>query len=64
MWDNNKQKNEKVFTFLMIVSGCTILWLGIGFTFLATSSLYFLASTLVGVGVWLLSGVFIFNKTK
>lgn len=61
---NKKNQNEKVFQFLIIVLGTTVLWLWIGFVFLATSTLYFLASVLIGLWLGLLMGIYEVTKEE
>jgi hypothetical protein len=59
---NKKNQNEKVFQFLIIVLGTTVLWTWIGFVFLSTSSLYFIASVLIGLWLGLLMGIYEITK--
>lgn len=59
---NKKNQNEKVFQFLIIVLGTTVLWTWIGFIFLSKSSLYFLSSVLIGLWLGLLMGIYEVTK--
>ena len=48
----------------MAVGGATLMGVGVGFIFLQTSALYFVASILVGVGVGLLVAVLLPNNSQ
>jgi hypothetical protein len=60
----NKNQNEKLGQFLVIVLGSTILWAWIGFIFLSTSSLYFIASILIGLWLGLLVAIYEIDDNK
>lgn len=60
----NKNQNEKLGQFLAIVLGSTILWTWIGFIFLSTSSLYFIASILIGLWLGLLVAIYEIDENK
>lgn len=64
MFQKTKTNNEKVFTFLIILAGSTMLGLAAGFALMATSTLYFLAATVCGIGVGLLAGIYTVNEKK
>ena len=46
------------------IGGATILGIGVGFIFLETSALWFVASTLIGLGLGLIIAPIISNKKE
>ena len=55
-------KNEDKSTWA--IGGATILGIGVGFIFLETSPLWFVASTLIGLGLGLIIAPIISNKKE
>ena len=57
--NNPDKKNDKS---TWVIGGTTLIGIGVGFIFLKTSALLFVASILIGIGVGLVTTSLISNK--